>query len=76
MTTKISAVNIETSSIETLGTLTSLTIDGVTTLGTVGNVKITGGSTGQYLTTDGTGNLSFQTVTISEPLHPFLLGGM
>jgi len=32
-------------------------------LGVVGNVKITGGTTGQYLQTDGTGNLSWSTVT-------------
>jgi hypothetical protein len=29
------------------------------TLGSVGNLHITGGSNGQVLTTDGTGNLSF-----------------
>lgn len=32
------------------------------TLGPVANVKITGGTTGQALTTDGTGNLTFTTV--------------
>jgi hypothetical protein len=32
-------------------------------LGAVGNLKITGGSASQYLQTDGTGNLSWQTVT-------------
>jgi hypothetical protein len=62
--------------ITSTGTLTSVTVSGVSTLGDVGNVKITGGTTGQYLATDGTGNLSFQTVTVPDPLHPFLLGGM
>ena len=36
-----------------------LTVSGVSTLGPVGNVKITGGSNGQYLQTDGSGNLSW-----------------
>ena len=53
--------------ITSVGTLTGLTSGGVVnytsasnvTLGAVGNVKITGGSSGQVLTTDGSGNLSF-----------------
>jgi hypothetical protein len=35
-------------------------------LGAVGNVHITGGSANQYLQTDGTGNLSFQTLSTSS----------
>ena len=35
-------------------------------LGAVGNVKITGGSSSQYLQTDGTGNLSWSTVSVSD----------
>jgi hypothetical protein len=54
--------------ITSVGTLTSLTVAGVTALGAVGNVKITGGTTGQMLTTDGTGNLSFVTPTVFTPL--------
>ena len=34
-------------------------------LGNVANVKMTGGSTGQYLQTDGAGNLSFATLNVS-----------
>jgi hypothetical protein len=34
-------------------------------LGSNSNVKLTGGSSGQYLQTDGTGNLSWQAVTVS-----------
>ena len=34
-------------------------------LGSNSNVKLTGGSSGQYLQTDGAGNLSWQTVTVS-----------
>lgn len=37
----------------------NITMSGVTTLGAVGNVKVTGGTSGQFLTTDGEGNLSF-----------------
>lgn len=38
-------------------------ISGVTNLGAVGNVTITGGSNGQVLATNGTGNLSWKTVS-------------
>lgn len=41
---------------------TNLGVAGITSLGLLGNVKITGGLTGQYIRTDGTGNLSFSTV--------------
>lgn len=42
-------------------TPTNLTVSGKTDLGPVGNVAITGGTSGQVLTTDGSGNLSFTT---------------
>ena len=41
-----------------LGTA-GLTTTGVTNLNSISNVKITGGSSGQYIQTDGAGNLSF-----------------
>jgi hypothetical protein len=47
------------SNITSLGNLTSLNVVGTSNLSNVGNVKITGGTNGQYLQTDGTGNLSF-----------------
>jgi hypothetical protein len=47
--------------ITSLGTLANLTVNGVSDLGPVGNVKITGGTDGQILSTDGTGNLSWIT---------------
>lgn len=75
MTTKVTNLNIDTSTINEVGTLSSLTVSGNVTLGDVSNVKITGGTSGQYLTTDGTGNLSFATVSASEYLSPFLLMG-
>ena len=48
-------------SITSLGNLTSLRVVGTSDLGNVGNVKITGGINGQYMQTDGTGNLFFVT---------------
>ena len=48
--------------ITSVGTLTSLTVSGTTDLGTVANVKITGGSNNYVLKTDGAGNLSWTSV--------------
>ena len=58
------------SNITSLGTLTALSVSGISNvsnlnvsgtsnLNAVSNVKITGGINGQYLQTDGTGNLTF-----------------
>ena len=47
-----------------LGNLTSLTVDGVSNLGPVGNVTITGGVANAFLLTDGSGNLSWNTATL------------
>jgi hypothetical protein len=44
-----------------LASLTTLNVSATANLGAVGNVKITGGSAGQKLTTDGAGNLSWAT---------------
>lgn len=41
----------------------SLVVSGTTDLGPVSNVTITGGTSGQVLSTDGAGNLSFTTVS-------------
>jgi hypothetical protein len=46
--------------ITSVGTLTSLTVSGTASLGSVSNVKITGGINGYVLTTDGAGNLTWQ----------------
>jgi hypothetical protein len=70
--------------ITSLGTLTSLTVSGSTTLanattsnltvndttnlGVVGNITITGGSSGQYLSTDGTGNLSWSSAASTNEI--------
>jgi hypothetical protein len=51
--------------ITSLGTLSGLTVNGVTSLGGNGNVIITGGTNGQFLQTNGSGNLSWVTVGTS-----------
>jgi hypothetical protein len=45
--------------ITSTGTLTGLTVNGLTALGAAGNITILGGTTGQVLSTDGSGNLSW-----------------
>jgi hypothetical protein len=45
-----------------LGTLLDLSVSGVSNLNTVDKVKIGGGITGQFLTTDGSGNLTWATL--------------
>lgn len=55
--------------ITSVGELSNLTVSGKTTLSTVSNVVITGGTADQFLQTDGSGNLSWVTIssaTISE----------
>jgi hypothetical protein len=51
-------------------------LTGNVTLGTISNVHISGGTSGQLISTDGSGNLSFATVTIPDTMNPFLLAGM
>lgn len=80
MTTKITQDNIDTSTITSVGTLSTLTVSGTTNLGDVGNITITGGTNGQVLTTNGSGTLSWSTSSGggADPsllLSPFLLMG-
>jgi hypothetical protein len=44
----------------------NLSVTGISNLGAVGNVKITGGTGGQFIQTDGAGNLSFAAVSASS----------
>ena len=68
------ASGITTSSLTTVGTLSNLIANGNinltgasnVSLGAVGNVKITGGSSGQVIQTDGSGNLSFVSISSSS----------
>ena len=49
--------------ITSVGTLSSVTVSGISNLGAVGNVRITGGANGQVLTTNGSGNLSWTSIS-------------
>jgi Chlorovirus glycoprotein repeat len=56
--------------ITSLGTLSSITIrNGIANLGNIANVKILGGGAGQVLTTDGSNNLSWATVSGSGSVY-------
>ena len=67
-------INASQSNITSVGTLNGVTVTGTANLtgasnvalGPVGNVHITGGTTGQYLQTDGSGTLSWATISISS----------
>jgi hypothetical protein len=48
--------------VTSVGSLTGLTVSGLSNLGPVGNVAITGGTSGQVLSTNGSGGLSFITI--------------
>ena len=50
--------------IRTLGTLTGLTVSGVSNLGPNSNVIITGGAPNAFLRTNGSGNLTWDTATL------------
>jgi hypothetical protein len=47
--------------ITSVGTLASLNVSGTSNLGAIGNVTVTGGTSGQYLTTNGSGTLNWTT---------------
>jgi hypothetical protein len=49
--------------ITSVGSLANLTVIGTTNLGNVANITITGGSSGQVLTTNGSGGLSWATAS-------------
>jgi hypothetical protein len=51
-------------------TTTNITVSGVSDLGPIGNVKITGGTSGQVITTDGTGNLTFSDTASGNSAAP------
>jgi hypothetical protein len=44
----------------------NIVANGVSNLGAISNVRITGGSNGQFISTDGNGNLSFTSVTATR----------
>ena len=46
--------------------MTSVTVSGQSNLNAIGNVTITGGSDGQFIKTDGAGNLSFASISTTS----------
>jgi hypothetical protein len=54
-----SVANAAQPNITSLGTLASLVVSGTTNLGSIGNLTITGGASGYFLKTDGSGGLSW-----------------
>ena len=59
----------------------SITVSNITNLGSIANVRISGGSANYVIKTDGTGNLSWAAQSGgggggSETFNPFLLAGM
>lgn len=57
-------------------TTINFTANGISNVGNVGNLKITGGSNGQAITTDGNGNLSFTTISAESnraAVMPYLI---
>ena len=58
-----------------VGTLTSLTVSGTTDLGPITNVTITGGTSGQYLKTNGSGTLSFSALPSTTMAVNSFVGG-
>lgn len=59
-----SVTNAAQPNITSTGTLTSLTVSGNVNLGSVSNLTITGGNSGQILSTDGNGMLSWVSDTV------------
>jgi hypothetical protein len=49
---------------------TNLSVTGISDLGNIGNVKITGGTSGQAIVTDGAGNLSFANASSTSSPAP------
>lgn len=61
-TTAVTVTGNAQPNITSLGTLSSLSVSGTSNLGTAANVKIMGGASGQFLTTNGSGGLSWSGV--------------
>ena len=51
-------------------TTVNFTANGVSSLGPISNVKITGGTNGQIVQTDGSGNLTFVNPAVSDSAAP------
>jgi hypothetical protein len=67
----LSAGNIELHAANSTVSSGNLIVSGESNLGSVSNVTITGGSSGEVLTTDGSGNLSFSAASGSPAPMPY-----
>lgn len=78
MTTKVTNLNIDTTTLTSVGSLTGLTVSNASgvvnfattanvTLGAVANLHISGGTSGQFLSTDGSGTLTWGSVSSPTP---------
>lgn len=67
----LSAGNINLHASNATVSTENLTVSGESDLGSVSNVTITGGTSGQVLTTDGAGNLSFSSGSQSPAPMPY-----
>jgi hypothetical protein len=48
----------------------TISVTGVSHLGNIGNLNVTGGNAGDVITTDGAGNLSFASVSVAQSPAP------
>lgn len=62
--------------ITSVGTIANLTVSGTTNLGNVSTVRVSGGSPGQYLITDGNSNLSFTSITGNNNTIAYFFGNV
>jgi hypothetical protein len=65
LTGSISSSSGSQANITSVGTLTSLSVNGVTSLGPIANVRISDGTSGQYIISNGAGGLSWDTLDLS-----------
>lgn len=69
LTGAISTTSGSQANITSVGTLTSLSVNGSTHLGPIANVHISDGSSGQYIMSDGLGGLSWDTLDLATIDH-------
>jgi hypothetical protein len=55
--------------------INSITASGITNVGSIGNLKVTGGNAGDAIVTDGAGNLSFTVVGGIAPMPYYIFSG-
>ncbi|CAB4153415.1 hypothetical protein UFOVP623_29 [uncultured Caudovirales phage] len=66
-TGNITNINATTANVSGTTTTSNLSVSGYTTLGSLTNVIITGGTSNQFIRTDGSGTLTFTTIPVVQP---------